>query len=78
MTWNPGIWQVDKQGANWYSLEVRQEHLDAGFVISGHSAGGSKFKLLMFESTPEGVNEIVAQVCLRGRPLQQRGRGAQT
>ena len=54
---------MEKQGANWYSLEVSQQQMDAGFVISAHSAGGSKFKLLLFESTPEGVNELVAQVC---------------
>ena len=54
--------QVDKQGAKWYTLSVTQQHLDAGFVISAYSASASKFKLLLFERTPEGVNELAAQV----------------
>lgn len=53
--------KVDKQGANWYALEVSQEHIDAGFVVSAYSSAASKFKLLLFEKTPEGVNELVAQ-----------------
>lgn len=68
--------QVEKQCANWYSLDVSQEQMDAGFIISAHSTGGSKFKLLMFEHTPEGGNELVAQVRLaRLHPLcwQQGG-----
>ena len=58
--------RVDKQGANWYALEVSQQHMDAGFIVSAYSSTASKFKLLLFEKTTEGFNELVAQVSASG------------
>ena len=56
--------RVDKSGCHYYTLELQQSHIDAGFVIGAHSAAGSKFKLLMFVRTadsPGGQWELVLQ-----------------
>ena len=56
--------RVDKSGCHYYTLDLQQSHIDAGFVIGAHSSTGSKFKLLMFERTDDssgGHWELVLQ-----------------
>jgi hypothetical protein len=56
--------RVDKSGCHYYTLDLQQSHIDAGFVIGAHSSTGSKFKLLMFEQTDGssgGQWELVVQ-----------------
>ena len=56
--------RVDKSGCHYYTLDLQQSHIDAGFVIGAHSAAGSKFKLLMFGRTadsPGGQWELLIQ-----------------
>lgn len=53
--------RVDKAGCHYYALDVSQQHIDQGFVIGAHSVAGSKFKLLMFETTTEGQWELQLQ-----------------
>jgi len=54
--------QVEKQLARFYSLHITQQQLDQGFVISAYSTQSSKFKLLLFEATPDGRHELVFSV----------------
>ena len=53
--------RVDKAGCHYYALDLSQQHIDRGFVIGAHSVAGSKFKLLMFDATPEGQWELQLQ-----------------
>ena len=55
--------QVEKQQAKFFSIYVDQKTIDSGFVIAAHSPTLSKFKLLLFEQTPDGQWELVGQVC---------------
>lgn len=71
--------RVDKSGCHYYTLDLEQRHIDAGFVIGAHSPAGSKFKLLMFETTDNsrgGQWDLVLQedsmkVCGRSRCTSQ-------
>ena len=54
--------QVEKQLARFYSLHITQQQLDQGFVISAYSTQSSKFKLLLFETTPDCRHELVFSV----------------
>ena len=53
--------RVAKAGCQFYTLDLAQQHIDAGFCIGAHSVAGSKFKLLMFEATEEGQWELLLQ-----------------
>ena len=55
-------WQVQKQQARFYLLQITQQQIDEGFLIRASSANNSKFKLLLFECTPEHTWELLAQV----------------
>mmetsp|Transcript_10383 Transcript_10383/g.31263 ORF Transcript_10383/g.31263 Transcript_10383/m.31263 type:complete len:409 (-) Transcript_10383:1044-2270(-) len=52
--------KVEKQQAKFYLLHISQQNIEEGFLIKASSAA-SKFKLLLFESTPEGTWELLAQ-----------------
>jgi len=54
--------QVEKQLARFYSLHITQKQLDEGFIISAFSTQSSKFKLLLFEATPDGRHELAFSV----------------
>lgn len=53
--------RVAKAGCQFYTLDLEQRHIDAGFCIGAHSVAGSKFKLLMFEATEAGQWELLLQ-----------------
>ncbi|GAB4822747.1 hypothetical protein N2152v2_009793 [Parachlorella kessleri] len=53
--------RVDKQAARFYSLDVSQAHLDAGFIVTAYTSAGSRFKLLLFEQQADNRWELVAQ-----------------
>ena len=53
--------RVEKAGAQYYTLELQQRHIDEGFAIGAHSVAGSKFKLLMFEANEAGQWELLLQ-----------------
>jgi hypothetical protein len=53
--------QVDKQKAQFFTLELSSATIEEGFSIAAHS-DSSKFKLLLFERTPEGAWELLTQV----------------
>lgn len=62
--------KVDKQKARFFTLDLSAAVIEEGFVIAAHS-DSSKFKLLIFERTPEGAWELLAQEpCVKMRKLK--------
>lgn len=53
--------QVEKAAGNFYTLQLTEQQVEAGFVIGVHSKVGSRFKLLLFETTPSGQWELLVQ-----------------
>lgn len=52
--------KVDKQKARFYILDLNSAVIEEGFSIAARS-DSSKFKLLVFERTPEGAWELLTQ-----------------
>ena len=65
---------MEKQQAKFYLLHISQQNIEEGFLIKASSAA-SKFKLLLFESTPEGTWELLAQVLPASHPATSELRG---
>lgn len=62
--------KVDKQKAQFFTLELSSATIEEGFSIAAHS-DSSKFKLLLFERTPEGAWELLTQEpCIKMRKLK--------
>ena len=54
--------QVDKTAACFYEIRLSRQQIDGGIIFAAHSKIGSRFKLLLFERSPEGRWELAVQV----------------
>lgn len=57
-----GFLQADKAQAVFYGLQVSQQDINEGFVVSAFSPTGSRIKLLLFESSGASSWELQEQV----------------